>query len=131
MDPELSTSYKKEIYILIGIGCIGFWLILWFLFRNRNWSNINNSTLITNNIVENSNNLPIECKSTLQILECISQDTRYSGDTTSITLYHQKLISEWNLLTKDKLIQACTIQKKYLTQLSWWSIEQIKHCLIQ
>ncbi|HNG97812.1 MAG TPA: hypothetical protein PLW93_06060 [Candidatus Absconditabacterales bacterium] len=131
MDPELSTSYKKEIYILIGIGCIGFGLILWFLFRNRNGSNINNSTLITNNIIENSNNLPIECQSTLQILECISQDTRYSGDTTSITLYHQKLISEWNLLTKDKLIQACTTQKEYLTQLSGGSIEQIKHCLIQ
>ena len=73
---------------------------------------------MTQDILEIPSALPIICQSTLQLLDCVLADPRIADSSEALVLYHQQLISEWNIIADiDTLLQACQSRYTYLTTL--------------
>lgn len=128
-----NNTNKKIIFALIVIGII--WLA-WVLYRmftdNNNVSDIIEEEILTttNNLLDTTSTLPIQCQKTMEVFNCLLSSPELSGESEGINQYYQQLIGQRNTITDDNaLLSECTAQYKYITSLqATWYQDIIKEC---
>ena len=132
----MNTTWSKWIiYSLIIIGFLWIFFVIYWMTNQSDKviTNETQDTIITetNNIINSTENLPIICTNTLSLLDCMISSNSLSGDKEWINQYYQKLISEWNIITDDSLLeQQCTQHYNYIQwlQVTWYQ-SIIKSCM--
>lgn len=124
----MNTTWSKLIiYSLIIIGFLWIFFVIYWMTSQSDTviTNETQDTIITetNNIINSTEDLPIICTNTLSLLDCMISSNSLSGDKEWINQYYQKLISEWNIITDDSLLeQQCTQHYNYIQwlQVTWY-----------
>lgn len=130
-----TTSSKWIIYSLILIGFLWIFFVIYWMTNQTEIVTTNEAqdTIITetNNIINTTDDLPIICTNTLSLLNCMISSDSLSGDKEWINQYYQKLISEWNIITDDTILEnQCTQQYNYIQWLqATWYQSIIQSCM--
>jgi len=84
----------------------------------------------TNDIINTTDSLPIQCTQALTLLDCMISSPNLSGDKEWINQYYQKLISEWNIITDTTTLESeCTKQYNYIQWIQdTWYQQIIQSC---
>ena len=106
---------KWSIYLLIWWALASLIVIV---ARMLGSFNIQEKAIVTNDIKTSMDVMPQSCRDSMKIMWCLLSSDQLSGSQGNINEWYQQLLSEWNTITNQELLNSkCSYYYDYLLSL--------------